>query len=184
MLAQLNPVEVWSLKINPSDLYNIERIRGDNPPGGGGHTYIQIPARMVQPTLAFLHAALPPLGTPITRMVKDASQPQLAAQPLEFWIKSSAGGQPRMRIARQNRHRHVRFSGWSQSANFPTLPALHGTSHARALLNSLGGIRIFLARDGAQVLWAGFTVGSPSPTEAQLPYASIAWAPSRGGRWP
>ena len=39
--------ELWSLKLNPSDLYNIERVRTDRPKKGGGHTYIQNSESMI-----------------------------------------------------------------------------------------------------------------------------------------
>jgi hypothetical protein len=186
MLSQLNPVEVWSLRLNPSDLYNIERVKGDNPATGGGDTYIQIPARMVQSTLEFLgNPPLPPLGQPIPLLVRNASQAQAPAGQIEFWIKSDdQGGNPRMRIARQNRHRHNRFGGWSPAVHFPALPAWRKTADARALLNGIGGLRIFLARDAQGETWGGFTTGAPSPADANLPYAPIAWAPSDGGYWP
>lgn len=185
MLAQLNPVEIWSLRLNPSDFYNIERVKGDDPATGGGDTYIQIPARLVQATLRFLGARLPQAGSPIPLSVKNAASPQAPPEDIEFWIKSDdQGGNARMRIARQNRHRHNRFSGWAPGAGFPTLPAWDDTDDARPLLKGLGGLRIFLARDANGTVWGGFTTGKPSAAEANLPYARIVWAPSTGGYWP
>jgi hypothetical protein len=184
MLAKLKPVEVWSLRLNPSDLYNIERVVGDDPTTGGGDTYIQVPARLVHDTLVFLGTKLPKAGAPIFLSVKDAANPSAPPEDIEFWIKSDdQGGNARMRIARQNRHRHKRFAGWAPAAQFPTLPAWQKTSDAKPLLAGMGGVRIFLARDANGTVWGGFTVGAPSPAEANLAYAQIAWAPSQGGYW-
>ena len=47
--------ELWALKVNPSDLYNIERVPEDKPKTGGGHTYIQVPKGQVPHLLKFLH---------------------------------------------------------------------------------------------------------------------------------
>lgn len=181
MLAQLNPVEVWTRKLQPFELYNIERRLNDNPATGGGELYIQVPGSRVQSLLQFLGAHMPPLGAFVTLQVKNPLQPNAPAEDLQFWAKSAN----RMRTGPINRFRssNMRPSGWSPAAGFPVLPPGHGTPQARALLNGLGGIRVFLARDAAGDVWAGFTQGGPTPAEAALPYANIAWA-GKGGHWP
>lgn len=185
MLATLNPLEVWALRIDPSDLYNIERVRGDNPAGGGGHTYIQIPHAMVAPTLKFLRARLPSLGQAIILDVKDPGHRQAPANQIEFWRKSDdLNGRPRMRIARQNRHRHARLPAWSPAAQFPILGAGQKTADARTLLRQIGGLRIWLARDANGDVWSGFTRGRPSAADSALPYAHVAWGNGPGGYWP
>ena len=89
MLAQLNPVEIWTKKLNPFELYNIERRHNDNPYGGGGELYIQVPGTRVPSLLQFLNAQMPPLGAYITLQVLNPSQPALPPQPLQFWAKSA-----------------------------------------------------------------------------------------------
>lgn len=184
MLSKLNPVEVWSLRLNPSDLRNIEPTK--RPANGGGQTYIQIPSRLVPATLKFLQVKKPPAqGQMISLQVKDPANPKAAPERIEFWVKSDdQGGNTRMRIARQNRHRHPRFSGWAPNAGFPKLGAGDQTPQAKAKLASVGGVRIFLARDANGVVWGGFTQGAPSLAEQKLPYAATAWAPSAGDYWP
>jgi hypothetical protein len=178
MLAQLNPVELWTLKITPSTLYNIERV--GNPPGGGGHRYIQIPGSRIASILGFLGANMPP--PPIPLQVRNPYNPASAAETVEFDTKS--GG--RMRITNQNRHSpsSARPRGWSPQSGFPTLAAGQNTNHSRALLNQLGQVHIYLARDAQGNVWAGYTQGPPTPAEANLPFANIAWGSHPGGHWP
>jgi hypothetical protein len=177
VLAQLNPVEVWTLRITPSTLYNIERV--GNPVGGGGHRYIQISGSRVPSILSFLGASMPP--PPIPLQVRNPYNPGSASEAIEFDRKSGS----RMRITNQNRHSpsSLRPRGWSPGSGFPTLPAGHVTADARALLNQLGHVHIYLARDAQGDVWAGFTQGAPTAAEASLPFAKIAWGTHRGGHW-
>lgn len=181
MLAQLNPVELWTRKLQPFELYNIERRLNDNPATGGGELYIQVPETRVPSLLQFLGAQMPPLGAYVALQVKNPVMPNAPPETLQFWAKS----QNRMRTGPINRFRasSMRPGGWSPAAGFPTLPAGHGTAQARALLNGIGGVRVFLARDGNGLVWAGFTQGAPTAAEAALPYANIAWR-GQGGYWP
>lgn len=183
MLSALNPVEVWCKRLNPSELYNLERRIGDNPYGGGGQLYMQVTQGQFPNLLKFLKIAQPPpLGASIPIDVKDPTQPNKQAETLEFWVKS----QNRMRTGPLNRFRasSIRPSGWSPAAGFPTLQAGQKTPDAKALLSAIGGVRVFLARDTAGIVWAGFTKGAPSAAEKQLPYANIAWGSGVGGYWP
>lgn len=183
MLSSLGPVEVWSKKLNPSELYNMERRAHDHPANGGGQLYIQINQTQFPGLLKFLGLSSPPgLGSTIPISVRNPRAPTALAQTLEFWVKS----QNRMRTGPMNRYRgsNTRPNGWSPAAGFPTLPAGQDTNAARTLLNGLGGVRIFLARDPTGAVWAGFTAGSPTTIEASLPYAHLAWAPGTGGYWP
>ena len=177
MLAQLNPVEVWTLRITPSTLYNIERV--GNPATGGGHRYIQIAGSRVASTLSFVGSSMPP--PPIPLQVRNPYNPANASELIEFDKKSGN----RMRITNQNRHSmsSSRPRGWLPGAGFPTLTASQDTVDARTLLNQLGHVHIYLARDAHGVVWAGFTQGSPSAAEANLPFAHIAWGATRGGHW-
>jgi hypothetical protein len=181
MLAPLNPVELWTKKLQPFELYNIDRRLNDNPNTGGGELYIQVPGSRVPSLLQFLGAQMPPLGAYVPLMVKNPALPHSPAEELQLWAKS----QGRMRTGPINRFRasNTRPGGWSPAAGFPSLPVGHGTNQARAQLNGLGGVRIFLARDGNGEVWAGFTQGPATPAEAGLPYANIAWT-GRGGYWP
>src|SRR5687768_4470583 len=117
MDGQLEIDELWSLMIAPSDLYNIERSLSDGPAGGGGDTYIQVPVSLVKPLLTFLREEYPPNGVPLKFEVNNRARPDLPAEPLEFWAKSAG----RMRIARQNRHRHPRLRAWTPGMGFPSL---------------------------------------------------------------
>jgi hypothetical protein len=180
MPAQQKLVELWSLRIRGSDLYNIERSLHDNPPGGGGHTYIQVPRVLVSDLLAFLcEPKMPPNGVPITVDVGNQARPDVPPQRLEFWSKSAG----RMRIARQNRHRHSRLSAWLPAAGFPSLQSGQTTDDANKLLNELGGVHIYLARDTDGKVWAGYTKGAPTAKQQQQPFANILWGNSPGGYW-
>ena len=47
----MKPIEInelWSMKLNPSDFYNIERGLGEGPDGGDGQSFIQIAKKMFQ----------------------------------------------------------------------------------------------------------------------------------------
>jgi len=179
MHSDANIQELWSLRVNPSDLYNIERPRDVNPESGGGHTYIQVPTGQVESTLRFLNEAYPPNGVPLIIKVHDQTHPNLAPEQVEFWAKSAG----RMRIAQQNRHRHARLTAWSPSRGFPELVSNATTDDARTLLNDIGGLHLYLARAENGVVWAGFTTGEPSVKESRLPFANILWGNSRGGYW-
>ena len=179
MHGQLEIDELWSLKITPSDLYNIERTPSDGPATGGGQTYIQVPNRLVDPLLTFLREEYPPNGVPLRLEVYNRARPDLPVEQLEFWAKS----QGRMRIARQNRHRHSRLRAWTPEAGFPSLEAYQDTDDAADLLNSIGGLHIYLARAADGTVWADYTKGRPSKDDAQLPFAHILWGEGRGGYW-
>ncbi len=171
--------ELWSLKLNPSDLYNIERTINDNPDGGGGHTYIQVPKGQVVNLLSFLKKKYPQNGVAISLSVGNQANPGAAPEQVEFWAKSLG----RMRIAQQNRHRHSRLTAWSPSNNFPVLQPNQTTSDAKVLLVGLGGLHIYIARGDNDAVWAGYTTGTPSAEDSKLPFASILWGATRGGYW-
>lgn len=180
MVGQQKIVELWALKMNGSGLYNIERSLHDNPTSGGGHTYIQVPRARVDELLAFLgQTQIPPNGVPITLNVGNQAKPNIPKQELEFRSKSAG----RMRIARQNRHRHARLSAWLPGAGFPSLTSGQSTLDANQILDQLGGVHIYLARDINGDVWAGFTKGLPSPAQLKQPFAKILWGKSPGGYW-
>ncbi|PYT00667.1 MAG: hypothetical protein DMF63_06415 [Acidobacteria bacterium] len=179
MNGDLKIDELWSLKLKPSDLYNIERWPSDKPATGGGHTYIQVPKRLVADVLAFLREAYPDKGVPVILEVNNRARPDLEAERLEFWEKSSG----RMRIARQNRHGQARLRAWSPEMGFPSLEQYQDTGDAATLLDSIGGLHIYLARAADGTVWAGYTVGNPSEADSQLPFADILWGDSPGGYW-
>jgi len=172
--------ELWSLRLNPSDLYNIERTLGDNPQTGGGHTYIQIPKGQVQALLNFLHETYPPNSVAISLSVANQGNPDKAPEEVQFWAKSAG----RMRISQQNRHRHDRLSAWSPANGFPILQPNETTDDARSLLDNVGGLHIYIARGNDNSVWAGYTTGNPSSEESKLPFANILWGlKSSGGYW-
>ncbi len=180
MPAQQKIVELWSLQIKASDLYNIERSLHDNPPTGGGHTYIQVPRARVDELLFFLREGdIPPNGVPITIGVGNQAAPNMPKQQLEFRSKSAG----RMRIARQNRHRHARLSAWSPAVGFPSLQPGQTTADATELLKELGGVHIYFARDENGDVWAGYTKGDPSARQQKQPFAHVVWGNSPGGYW-
>ncbi len=171
--------ELWSLKINPSDLYNIERSLNDNPETGGGHTYIQVPRGNVENLLSFLHQDYPRNGSSITLEVGVQQNPEMPLEKIEFWSKSAG----RMRIAQQNRHRHNRHSAWSPERGFPSLEPGQDTRDASRILQDIGGLHIYIARCSEGSLWAGFTKGIPSKNENSLPFVDILWGNTTGGYW-
>ncbi len=171
--------ELWSLRLNPSDLYNIERTRDDNPVGGGGDTYIQVPKNQVNNLLSFLHDKYPPNGVSITLSVGNQAKPGSVTENIEFKSKSAS----RMRISNQNRHRQPRLSAWSPGNGFPVLKPSQNTDDARDLLKNIGGLHIFIARGVEGTIWAGYTTGTPSANEKELPFTNILWGNSPGGYW-
>jgi len=174
--------ELWSLRINPSDLLNIERPRGVNPDGGGGQTYIQIPMGQKQNVLRFLRKPEPSLGQPVRILVSDQYDPAAAPQLLEFSAKSAG----RMRISRQNRHRAAqsRLHAWTPLKGFPALTQRpYTTPAAEILLDALGGLHIYLTRTVGGTIWAGFAVGPPTTEDREQPFADIVWGTSPGGYW-
>lgn len=171
--------ELWSLKLNPSDLYNIERPIGDNPSTGGGHTYIQVPKGQVVPLLNFLHEQYPENGVSIVLTVHNQGKPGIAPEEIEFWAKSAG----RMRISKQNRYRHSRLSAWSPANGFPVLQPNQDTDDARTLLNNIEGLHIYIARGEDDSVWAGYTTGNPSDEQSKLSFADILWGASPGGYW-
>jgi len=172
--------QLWSLRLNPSDLYNIERVPDDNPENGGGHTYIQIPKGQVPHILRFLGKSYPDNGEQITISVGDQKDPDTTAQIIEFWAKSSG----RMRISQQNRHRHARLAAWSPQSGFPTLEPYCGSDIAKSIIQDIGGLHIYLARDQNGKVWGGFTTGPIPESSSHLPFSNILWGQKNpGGYW-
>lgn len=175
--APRNIVELWALRLNPSDLSNIERPIGEGPVGGGGQLYIQIKTTMIPSLLKFLGAAYPsdgPLSVTVRNIGSDGS-----SDVVEFHAKS----QGRMRIANQNRHRANRVRAWSPQMGFPTLPARATTTDAAEAIASLGGLHIFLAKDTEGTIWAGYTTGVVDDQDGTLPFAHLVSGQHEGGHW-
>ena len=170
--------ELWAMNVSAATLYNIERAVDDNPEGGGGATYIQIGKSLVPDLLTFLRSGYPAPGQTIDLSAGDMTRPTLPPQPVVFQSKS----QERMRISNQNRHRASRHPAWSPASGFPTLGRGQRTPAAQALLDRIGGLRIFIARAPDSSCWAGFTTGAPDRATALLPFANIAYG-KRGGYW-
>ncbi len=156
IFGDISVVELWSIRLNPSDLYNIER--GHNPLGGGGQRYIQIGQPMVQPSLEFLKVGFADL--PVHLPVRCIGQPEGVDEVL-FHRKSEG----RMRIANQNRYAQHRCRAWSPANGFPSLQPHENTRDARTLLAGIGGLHVFLVRDGDGEIWAGYTTGSHTPAD-------------------
>lgn len=171
--------ELWSLRINPSDLYNIERVPEDKPDTGGGHTYIQVPKGQVDNLLKFLHSDYPINGQALRVQVGNQKEPNAELEELEFWSKSNG----RMRIAQQNRNSQNRLSAWSSASGFPKLDPFQGTEVASELLNNIGLLHLYLIRTSDKAVWAGFTTGQPSVTQLEQPFAKLLWGNTRGGYW-
>lgn len=171
--------ELWSLKLNPSDFRNIERVDGDNPIGGNGQLYIQIPKSLVDGLLAFLDEAYPDNGVVHRLEVYDIFDHSSEPEILEFMSKSAG----RMRTSKQNRHRNTRLKAWDTSNNFPVLKPWATIEDAKKTLDACGQIHIFLARLENGKVFAGFTIGEPSKDDANQPFASLLWGDEKGGYW-
>lgn len=172
--------ELWSMRISAATLYNIERTTDDNPEGGGGAVYIQVAKGLVADLLLFLRSEYPSNGEVIELRVGNFLSPSRPQEILTFSSKS----QGRMRIANQNRHRAVRLSAWSPDEGFPSLEAGQNTQDARAVLEGIGGLRIFLVRGEDGNIWAGYTIGEANAAQAKQPFASINWGTTTsGGYW-
>lgn len=172
--------ELWSMRISAATLYNIERTTDDNPVGGGGAVYIQVAGGLVADLLQFLRSEYPNNGEVIELEVGNFLSPTKPKEMLTFSSKS----QGRMRIANQNRHRAIRLSAWSPEEGFPSLEAGQNTEDARAVLEQIGGLRIFLVRGEDGDVWAGYTVGEANEAQAKQPFAAINWGTATsGGYW-
>ena len=153
----LNVVEIWSKSINASELFNVERKAAAGPDSGGGQLYFQIPVSRVADTLAFLKTTYELL--PITISVRCIGNEE--SQELIFH-KKSAG---RMRTGPQNRQRAQRLDAWMPHLGFPRLSDnVSSRDEAEELLETFGGLHIFLARTQNLETWAGFTTGNVPPT--------------------
>lgn len=180
MLAQLNPVEVWAKPLTANELYSVSRTHSLQ--NGGGQLYFQINKTKYPDLLRFLGLkAVPAKGARQWLSVKDPTKPKSPPQQIAFWLKS----EDRMRTGVMNPRSksNTRPSGWSDRSGFPAIAVAQSVDDAEAYLQSVSGITLFLARDAGGVVWAGFTKGSSSAAEAQLPYAAIAWTPTPGGYW-
>ena len=168
--------ELFALRINPSDLSNIERPPGTGPATGGGQLYIQVGQQMVEHLLRFLRQLDP---GPIDLTVASVGRPELR-DVVQFDNKS----QGRMRIRNQNRHRTGRVPAWSPANGFPSLPEeAASTADARRLITSLGGLHVFLARVADGTVWAGYTVGTLDDRGGELPFAPLLSGDAEGGYW-
>jgi hypothetical protein len=170
--------ELWSQRVNPSDLYNIERPIGDGPATGGGQLYIQIGKQSATNVLSFLNEKYPEQGDPIRLAPRAIGMPGRSGI-IEIAEKSAG----RLRIPNQNRFRAVRHPAWAPENNFPFLdPQDCSTEAAQEVIQSLGGLHIFLAMDPDGELWAGFTTGQQdASTNPSL--AAILSGNHPGGLW-
>lgn len=179
MTPAVNIDEIWSLRVNPSDLSNIERPVGVGPATGGGQLYVQIGKTMVQPTLDFLRIKYP-AGSPVNVPVRCWGKNAALVENVEFSDKS----QGRMRITNQNRHRANRVFAWSPSNGFPQLSGSASTADAKALIAKLGGLHIWIVRDDTGELWAGYSKGAAPPADqAHQPFAHMLYGSHPGGHW-
>jgi hypothetical protein len=170
--------EIWALRINPSDLSNIERPRGEGPATGGGQLYIQVGQRMVPHLLRFLRKPYP-TNVPISLTVASVGMPG-HLDVVQFDKKS----QGRMRIPNQNRYRATRVYAWSPASGFPSLPEDGAsTEDAATLIKSLGGLHIFLARSSDLKVWAGYNKGNLDDRGGAFPFAHLLSGNSEGGYW-
>ena len=173
-------MELWSLKLNPSDFVNIERVLGDNPESGNGQLYIQIPKGRVDDLLTFIRADYPENGVVRELMVYDLAHPDSEPEVFEFRSKSAG----RMRTSKQNRHRNTRLKAWRPDRGFPTLSPFDKSDVAKQVLDELGQVHIFFARLENGKVFAGFTKGNPeTDDDAKQPFAEMLWGESKGGYW-
>lgn len=169
----------WSQRITGSTLYNIERPLGDSPASGGGQLYIQISSRAVEDVLRFLGKPYPSQGSPLRVPARAVGRPNQIAD-IEIAEKSSG----RLRIPNQNRYRATRHPGWSPEVGFPRLePGSCSTMAANQLIDSIGGLHIFLARDEKDQIWAGYQIGTLDDESVHPELRKILSGTHRGGVW-
>lgn len=179
MSSVQNLVAFWSQRITGSTLYNIERPLGDSPSSGGGQLYIQISGESVKDILQFLGELYPKQGNPIRVVARAVGAPE---QEQEIEIAEKSAG--RLRIANQNRHRANRHPGWSPKQGFPSLSRLNcSTEAANELIEKLGGLHIFLAKDDRGEIWAGYQTGSVTDQSIDPDLRRILSGSHRGGVW-
>ena len=175
-------VEIWSKKVGASEFHNVERKKPLDK--GGGQLYFQVDKSRVPDLLKFLRRSYPERGQ-ISINVRAMGRPDVIER-LQFWNKS----QGRMRTGRQNRYpsarpnEGVRLTAWSPALGFPSLPVDATLEDARSRLAEAGGVRIYLARDDAGEVYAGFTKGeAPPPGWGDWPFNNILFGRTRGGYW-
>ncbi|PCK30588.1 hypothetical protein [Pseudoalteromonas piscicida] len=172
--------ELWSLRLNPSDFRNIERVEGDNPKSGNGQLYIQIPKGLVTDLLTFIRKDYPENGMVHSLEVYDIKSPESEPEVLEFRSKSMG----RMRTSKQNRHRNTRLSAWLPKRGFPTLEPFASIEDAQRVLEEYGCVHLFLARLESSKVFVGFTKGQPpTKSDASQPFSDLLWGESKGGYW-
>ena len=177
----MKPIEInelWSMKLTPSDLYNIERGEGEGPVGGGGQGFIQIAKKNVLNLLKFVGKNYSDL--PINLEVHNFFT--LSGGVERINLSSKSGG--RMRFNNQNRHRTPRLTAWSNTHGFPVIGKNDATDIAKETLNQIGGVRLFLARSVNGEVYAGFTQGEADEQESEQPFAEQLWgSAAKGGYW-
>jgi hypothetical protein len=176
-LGPASVVELWSKRIHAREFWDVER--GEPLETGGGQLYFQVSRSRVPDLLTFLRTTYP-VGGPFVLRVQAIGRPG-TVETLEFWSKSMG----RMRTGPQNRQSGQRLTAWSPALGFPRLPDdVRSTSQAREALTKLGGLHIFLARDGRDQVFAGYTVGSSPPTSwGSWPFDNILFGANPGGYW-
>lgn len=185
LVTELIIEELWCLKINANDFYNIER-GPKTVDGGGGQTFIQIPKALVKGLLTFFREKYPE-DEDFVFEVKNQKQPDMEPEELDFGKQT----EDRMRI--KNQKTHSRLSAWHQNSGFPSLETVakknkrvnnpFSKDDAEELLNKIGQLHIYLARTSDGEIWAGYTKGEPDIAQKKLPFSKLLWGDSPGGYW-
>jgi Protein NO VEIN, C-terminal len=151
-----------------ADFFNIERTRQAGPAGGGGQSYISISFQgLAAEDLARFLGVTPSdrllAERPTVRLdsVGVVGDPDLRA-PLEFAPRYKEGD-PRYRIARQNRQFQTRHPAWSSARGFPVAPddVVRGDTR----MPDLAYLKIYVAQLDSAEYVAGFTNRDVRPSE-------------------
>ncbi len=168
---------LWFRAVTPNNFHNIERGPWRDK-GGGGPTYIEIPASLVPGTLELL--GVDGDGIPVTIQARAVGAPDLDPAPITF--ESKTGG--RLRIANQNRRitPDLRHPAWRPGLGFPEAPADVASAGEAGQHLPGGRLVVYVALDGAGRYHAGFTTGTDLPDAwPNHPWLAALFDPSVDG---
>ncbi len=157
-MTAVDVAALWFRAVPAGNFHNIEREAWKDK-GGGGPTYIEIPASLVAGTLQLLGAE--PGDIPVTIQAYAVGAPGGGAAPLTF--ESKTGG--RLRIANQNRRitPDLRHPAWRPELGFPEAPTdVAGADQARQYLPG-ERLVVYIVQDEDGAYHAGFTTGTELP---------------------
>lgn len=145
------------------DLFNMERVIGQGPSGGGGQLFIDLPLGKIgyNGLAEFLSVSVETINKLKEVTIKVIPIGDGAPSDLTFAPRGGANSE-RYRISNQNRHYkgNQRHAGWSQENGFPTIPKT--AKGATDIPNSLyENIKLYIVKMTDGTYYAGY-VGSNS----------------------